>query len=32
LNENFIVALDVAFAAKKEDGKMGLYIGIGWLF
>jgi outer membrane protein assembly factor BamA len=32
LNENFVVALDVAFAAKKEDGKMGLYIGIGWLF
>jgi outer membrane protein assembly factor BamA len=32
LNENFIVALDVAFAAKKDDGKMGLYIGIGWLF
>ena len=32
LNENFVVACDVAFAAKKDDGKMGLYIGIGWLF
>jgi len=32
LNENFVVAVDAAFAARKDDGKMGLYIGIGWLF
>jgi Omp85 superfamily domain len=31
-NENFVVAADVAFAARKEDGTMGIYIGIGWLF
>lgn len=32
LNENFVVALDVAKAAKKEDGNLGIYIGLNWLF
>ena len=32
LNENFIVAFDYGMAAKKEDGKSGLYINLNWLF
>jgi outer membrane protein assembly factor BamA len=32
LNENFIVAVDYGMAAKKEDGKSGLYIGLNWLY
>ena len=32
LNENFIVAVDYGMAAKKEDGKSGLYINLNWLF
>ena len=32
LNENFIVAADVAHAVNPEDGKMGIYIGLNWLF
>ena len=32
LNENFVVAVDAALAAKKEDGNMGFYIGLNWLF
>jgi hypothetical protein len=32
LNENFIVAADVAKAVKKEDGNLGVYIGLNFLF
>jgi len=32
LNENFVVAADVAHAVKKEDGKLGVYIRLNWLF
>lgn len=32
LNQNFIVALDYGFAARKEDGDTGLYIGLDFLF
>lgn len=32
LNENFIVAADVGKALKKQDGNLGIYIGIGYLF
>ena len=32
LNENFIVALDVGYALKKDDGKRGVYIGLNYLF
>lgn len=32
LNENFIIAVDYGLAAKEEDGKSGLYIGLNWLF
>lgn len=32
LNENFIIAADVAKAVKKEDGNLGIYIGLNFLF
>ncbi len=32
LNENFIIAVDYGMAAKEEDGKSGMYIGLNWLF
>ncbi len=32
LNQNFIVAVDFALAAKKEDGDHRLYIGFDFLF
>lgn len=32
MNENFVIAADVGFPVKKSDGKMGLYIGMNWLF
>jgi hypothetical protein len=32
LNHNFIVAVDYGFAARKEDGDSGLYIGLDFLF
>jgi hypothetical protein len=32
LNENFIVAADVGKALDERDGKLGIYIGIGYLF
>jgi outer membrane protein assembly factor BamA len=32
LNHNFIVAVDYGFAARKEDGDTGLYIGLDFLF
>ncbi len=32
MNENFVIAVDVGFPANKQDGKMGIYIGMNWLF
>ena len=32
LNQNFIIAVDYGFAAKKEDGDSGLYINLNFLF
>ncbi len=32
LNENFVVAVDYGMAAKKDDGKSGLYIGLNFLY
>ncbi|MCF7796245.1 MAG: BamA/TamA family outer membrane protein [Lentisphaeria bacterium] len=32
LNENFIVAVDMGFAADEADGNSGLYIGLGYLY
>ena len=32
LNENFVLALNYGFAADKQDGDRGLYIGTNWLF
>lgn len=32
LNQNFIVSVDYGFAARKEDGTSGLYIGLNYIF
>jgi hypothetical protein len=32
INENFVVAADFARAVKKDDGKLGVYIGLNFLF
>jgi hemolysin activation/secretion protein len=32
LNENFVVAADVGYALSGQDGGLGVYIGINWLF
>ncbi len=32
MNRNFIIACDLGFPANKQDGEMGLYIGMNWLF
>ncbi len=32
MNQNFIIACDVGFPANKQDGGMGLYIGLNFLF
>ncbi len=32
MNENFVIAADAGFPVKPQDGKMGLYIGMNWLF
>lgn len=32
INQNFIVAVDYGFAAKKADGDSGLYINLNFLF
>lgn len=32
MNENFVIAADFGFPLKKDDGKMGVYIGMNWLF
>jgi outer membrane protein assembly factor BamA len=32
MNENFVIAADVGVPLRKEDGKLGIYIGMNWLF
>lgn len=32
MNQNFIVAVDAGFPLKEQDGDMGLYIGLNFLF
>jgi hypothetical protein len=32
MNQNFIVAADVGFPTNKQDGGMGVYIGLNFLF
>lgn len=32
MNENFVIAADIGLPMKKNDGKMGIYIGMNWLF
>lgn len=32
MNQNFIIAADVGFPANDQDGGMGLYIGLNFLF
>ena len=32
LNENFIIAADAGVPLNKQDGDMGMYIGLNWLF
>ncbi len=32
MNQNFIIAADVGFPLDEQDGKMGIYIGLNFLF
>jgi len=32
MNQNFIIAADVGFPANEQDGGMGIYIGLNFLF
>jgi hypothetical protein len=32
MNQNFIIAADVGFPADEQDGNMGIYIGLNYLF
>ncbi len=32
MNENFVIAADIGLPVNKNDGKMGVYIGMNWLF
>ncbi len=32
MNENFVIAADIGLPVKADDGKMGVYIGMNWLF
>lgn len=32
MNENFVVAADVGLPINEQDGGMGVYIGMNWLF
>ncbi len=32
MNENFVIAADIGIPLKAEDGNMGVYIGMNWLF
>lgn len=32
MNENFVIAAEMGMPVDKRDGKMGIYIGMNWLF
>jgi len=32
MNENFVISMDYGFAADKQDGKRGFYMGLNYLF
>jgi outer membrane protein assembly factor BamA len=32
MNENFVIAIDVGKPVNKQDGSLGIYIGMNWLF
>ncbi len=32
MNENFVVGADVGFPVNSQDGKLGVYVGMNWLF
>ncbi len=32
MNENFVIAADIGLPVKTDDGAMGVYIGMNWLF
>ncbi|PLX07497.1 MAG: hypothetical protein C0596_11235 [Marinilabiliales bacterium] len=32
MNENFVIAADIGLPVKHDDGSMGVYIGMNWLF
>jgi hypothetical protein len=32
MNENFIIAVDLGKAFKEQDGGMGFYMGLNYLF
>ena len=32
MNQKFVIALDAAQSARKEDGGLGIYIGLNYLF
>lgn len=32
MNENFVIAADIGLPLKADDGKLGVYIGMNWLF
>lgn len=32
MNHNFVVALDLGVPINEQDGEMGMYIGMNWLF
>lgn len=31
-NENFVAAFDFGYAFSRQDGKLGIYLGMNWLF
>ena len=32
MNQNFVIAADLGKPVKSDDGGMGVYIGMNWLF
>lgn len=32
MNENFVIAADIGIPVKDDDGSLGVYIGMNWLF
>ena len=32
MNQNFVIAADLGLPVKKDDGKIGIYIGMNWMF